>query len=299
MKNLILSICIPTYKPTLQLVRNIEVICSDLDELDTNYEIIISVNSGDEDGLFNSITNGCVKIFYNKYNLGFSRNLFVSMLNANGTYLLLLGDDDIPTTGTLQKVLYYLINKKDDTLLFIPLSDYQENTPSSYRKKLTWVYMRSGSMMGIVFVRRKINWDDFLLDHSIYPQVYLSLKYFISNGLSDINNIGFISPGSGGSLLDRFSDNMNRPLDYGGAERLVYPKKLFKDGLISYKNYLFLSVSIVHWLQSLYYVLKNEDYKVSIKFKNAYSKCISFDVKIFLFLLILIKPFKNNFKIFR
>lgn len=118
----LLSICIPTFNRKEKLKAQIaffekEGVCS-IDEV----EVIVSDNAS-LDGTFNEfLYNKSNKNFYfykQDKNIGIINNIHSAITHASGKYTWIVGDDDILTSGILEKVLKILKNHPNVGYVFI------------------------------------------------------------------------------------------------------------------------------------------------------------------------------------
>ena len=120
MKNIELSICIPTYNRASLLKECIESILQSIGNCEIKMEIIISDNDSKDD------TEKIVKEFKNKYlyikyyknsmNIGANRNIYLVAKKAIGKYIWIIGDDDIITEDAI-KIVYLKIKKNYDLVI--------------------------------------------------------------------------------------------------------------------------------------------------------------------------------------
>ena len=59
-----------------------------------------------------------IKFVLHESNIGFGSNLYKTMIEANGDYILLLGDDDFLQGSPLTELIIYLNKKKILNFLF-------------------------------------------------------------------------------------------------------------------------------------------------------------------------------------
>jgi len=116
-----LSIAIPTYNRSEQLIETLESILNQLPQINENIEIVISDNCSTDD------TEICVKQYMEKHsfikyhkndvNQGIDFNIYKCTNLASGKYVHLLSDDDILMEGSISYILN-LINKHNDISFF-------------------------------------------------------------------------------------------------------------------------------------------------------------------------------------
>ncbi|MEA2020140.1 MAG: glycosyltransferase [Patescibacteria group bacterium] len=102
MKQLKFSIAIPTYNGSEWIVETLESILSQGFQ---NYEIVISDDCSTDDTLdvIKSFDEPRIKIFQNKENLGYGKNLKTLKNRISGDVLFLMGQDDLLLKGALEK----------------------------------------------------------------------------------------------------------------------------------------------------------------------------------------------------
>lgn len=111
-KNALLCICIPIYNRLNYLDRMLSRFLEDKDLFDDTINLIVSDNCSQED------LQSCCKFYQdqglnllyhrNEENLGSNGNFLWCFENAVGKYIWLLGSDDIPKSGNLQRLVNYL-----------------------------------------------------------------------------------------------------------------------------------------------------------------------------------------------
>ncbi len=117
MKNYLLSICIPTYNRKTLLKRALDSIVSQLDD---RVELLVSDNASD-DGTKEMIEQQYPAVNYsrNDYNIGGEANFLRCCELAKGKYFILFGSDDILIEGALQKILCFLENHQECSVVFM------------------------------------------------------------------------------------------------------------------------------------------------------------------------------------
>lgn len=266
---MLLSICIPTFKNTETVIENIKFLQKEISSFGGDCEIVISENfstNSDREALLKTVSDGYVKVICNTYNVGFSRNLFTALNSASGKYILLMGDDDFLDEGLLHEIYMHINFNEEKSLFFVPL----DSTPNPEKIKkqdlLSWVFMRSGSMMGIVFHRDAIYLDDVHLDNSIYTQIHLAMLAVLRHGYSQPSFSSVIKVGPGLPLERRFSDKIGRPIDYGIIERAKIARELYSGEFISYRNYLKCRLALIEWSMWVMSTLKRVKSPLLLKF---------------------------------
>lgn len=105
MNKLKISICIPTYNGA-PWIR--ETLCSVLSQNYQNFEIIVSDDASTDNtiDIIKSFDDKRIRIFRNKENLGYGKNLQKCYEKATGDIIFLMGHDDILLKNTLLKVYH-------------------------------------------------------------------------------------------------------------------------------------------------------------------------------------------------
>jgi len=108
-RKLKLSICMPAYNGAAVIGQTIKSI---LNQSFSDYDfIIVDDNSTDKTAeVIKSFKDSRIEYYRNKKNLGYSGNLEACRKKASGDILFLMGQDDILSKGTLQKVYNIFVN---------------------------------------------------------------------------------------------------------------------------------------------------------------------------------------------
>jgi GT2 family glycosyltransferase len=116
MNSITLSICIPTYSRGVILYHNLN---HNLNLSLDDVELVISDNDSKNDTeiLIRSIKDKRIKYFKNDKNLGYDINLLKLVERANGSYILLLSDEDLLNIKEIEKLVVYLRNNQQFTLI--------------------------------------------------------------------------------------------------------------------------------------------------------------------------------------
>ena len=242
----LLSLCIPTCNNENILYENIQSLYQSLGNLSGLVETIIVDNSVSYSNKLTTISGQGLNVSYshNNQNVGFSRNLFISLSRSLGKYVMILGDDDILPPMLLYDLIEHLQAKLDSGIVFLPLSYLSSANHLSF--PLT--FMRAGTMSGIVLERSSIDLSQMKLDNTIYPQISLTINAFLAHGGSILLSRSHVELGDPGlSISDRFSDKMNRPMDFGCIERFKILKNTRRTGRINFKDYTSGSILLLEW----------------------------------------------------
>lgn len=115
-----LSICIPTFNRPEKIYNLLNLILPQIKN--SNIEIIITDNSSNEETqkkLEPVLRHNCnVSYFKNNENIGFAKNLKKAISYSNGSYIWMLGDDDIPNPESIEKILNAIEVKKNGWIFF-------------------------------------------------------------------------------------------------------------------------------------------------------------------------------------
>ena len=115
---MLLTIVIPTYKRVDYLRKTITLL---LPQLNNNVELVVLNNDPNTDLKKNAIHEyDQVRIINNKYNIGGNANILKCLEIAEGEYVWVLGDDDIPDGHSINNILE-VINKGYDYVCFSSL----------------------------------------------------------------------------------------------------------------------------------------------------------------------------------
>jgi len=110
-KNILLSICVPTYNGDIKLFYSLRNILVAANFCSSNVEVIVSDNaSTDETPNIISILKVQYPVLLKNYrksnNVGFNHNLF-SLIDdyANGEFIWIIGDDDFLDSNAVKEVI--------------------------------------------------------------------------------------------------------------------------------------------------------------------------------------------------
>lgn len=116
---MLLSILIPTYNRSRELIKNITQLIQYISILQrwNEIEIVCADNNSDDqcrENLRKFFADNKSKIvtYFHSKNIGFEKNLLFLLKNCSGKYVMLLGDDDYISFDYLKLVLEYLNTQK-------------------------------------------------------------------------------------------------------------------------------------------------------------------------------------------
>lgn len=207
MKQIVLSICIPTYNRAEYIGEAIESVLSQITpEIKDLVEICISDNASTDNT--NEIVkqfqekNICKIIYHkNEENIGADRNFLKVIEIANGEYCWYLGSDDILVDKSLHFILKEINNNKNDIYLFnreeysIDLSrkignsdwfNFKGNKEFDFSKIKISEYLKDINELGGIFsfisaiVFKKENWDS-IKNKNKFVGTFYSHTYVLSS----------------------------------------------------------------------------------------------------------------------
>ena len=146
------------------------------------------------------LRSNIVKVYSNIQNLGFARNLFLSLTMAKGKYLMLLGDDDFVDPDLLNDLMSYLSSTTKKNLVFLPLHDLYFS--EDFDVSTAFAFMRSGAMPGIVCSKEAINLSMASLDNLYFKSswLWMFLQIWCKISLFIRSNSCWQRPSSGGKI---------------------------------------------------------------------------------------------------
>src|SRR5688572_8285447 len=122
-KSVLLSITIPTWNRSLLLHELIIELIEEINSYKLSYYIeIFIINNGSDDNtekicLTEAAKNSNIKYKNNGTNIGARDNVLNCFKYNNGKYILLLGDDDRLTKGSLAIIVQFLLEHPNTDLL--------------------------------------------------------------------------------------------------------------------------------------------------------------------------------------
>lgn len=125
-KNIILSICIPTYNRLLHIKRQVQFLVSENLE---GCEVIISCNPAEKNdetsNYLKSLKYEWLRININDENIGAMNNMKKCVDLSNGKYVWLLGDDDYIKKNTISKIVS-ILNTASPSMFHMNYYNYDE-----------------------------------------------------------------------------------------------------------------------------------------------------------------------------
>ncbi len=241
----LISICIPSYNRLSELQRCLE----SVDALDaSSVEIVISEDCSPNKKLIGQMVDDFIKnsqyeVIYNSNvnNLGFDRNLAKLISLAKGEYILLITDDDMFVTNSIDKVITYL--KKDG--LSVAFTPYIDEKTKTVERKFTGSFtiahgiksvekylFNSILLSGLIFKKNKlISYDSERFRDLIYSQVYLFSTLLLNNNgcYIDVPLVHCVGDGENSFGLNESSENNEKLADRNSPlSNLEYHKSLIR-----------------------------------------------------------------------
>ena len=136
---ILLSICIPTYKRAGYLKQCLDAIVIQFDDtwVKNSVEVVVSDNASPDNTKelveayqtrFNNL-----RYFRNQENVGMDKNIMNSVLKASGQYCWTIGDDDIIQNGAIKVILDILL-KQEIALLTVNIYPFIDNQQAAEKK---------------------------------------------------------------------------------------------------------------------------------------------------------------------
>jgi glycosyltransferase involved in cell wall biosynthesis len=132
-KNILLSLCIPTYNRAAKINICLQAIFEAMDKLlENKIEIIISDNNSEDNTrqiVEKFIASGLkLKYFKNETNLGYLKNIVLLLTKySHGEYIWMIGDDDFIDKNSLKYVIDLLEYKKNVNLFVLKYRLFESN----------------------------------------------------------------------------------------------------------------------------------------------------------------------------
>ena len=264
-----LTVLIPTYNRSSRLIKSLKTYLAE--NLKNKEFLVIDNDSNDDtyDSLKNYIEENRIRYIKNYKNIGFNRNLFIGFLEARSKWVCIFPDDDYLEQGFLSELIS-VTKQNEDKGLIIPAQKHENGGFTKCFEKSTILskgadallvsYMYSGAITGLTYNREVLNYQNWKLDGSIYPQIRNAMHISISCDIFYFVPSKYPIIGVGDPISIRIDDTMERPLDFGVFERLdiLYEKDLALDKDVINN----LSIKIFMWAMSIFEELYsyNENY---------------------------------------
>lgn len=190
-KNILLSICIPTYNRAEQLKKNLCIIVEAINDIDV-VEIYISDNSSTDNtedivaGFMDKTS--VIRYHKNTHNIGPDRNFLQCFNEARGKYIWLLGDDDFLCDYSIKSIINVL-DGGDYGLVHLRYIN-KTKEPIIYRDKQKFLsdvdFMITFMSANIISAKYVANVEvtDFLLSCNL-----LQMMFYIEAAISSKENV--------------------------------------------------------------------------------------------------------------
>jgi glycosyltransferase involved in cell wall biosynthesis len=203
-KELLLSICVPTYNRDNLVFKCINSITSQIDESTVEEIAILVVNdksTDDTELVLSEINHPCVTVINRKSNMGMSANIYTMLTkDVQSKYTLILTDDDYLEAGSIQ----FLVNAikanilhgsviwsprfsydDDDNLITVACNDFREScsVPPGYisvAKYANSAFILSGLILKMENLKTGI-WRNHI-ENSYFPLLLAGENIFINGG---------------------------------------------------------------------------------------------------------------------
>lgn len=135
---MILQICVPTYNRCEKVLKTVDFLISEINQLDADIGIHVKDNNS-TDATFSELQKKFksipyIKISKNDTNVGLVGNLLLLISESQGQYTWLVGDDDILHPGILKEVI--LAINSQPNLIFINHDAYYEDGKMAFSTAL-------------------------------------------------------------------------------------------------------------------------------------------------------------------
>lgn len=189
MKKVKISICIPAFNRADKLYRLINsIFCQDYED----FEIIICEDMSpariEIRKIVSNFNDNRIKYIENKKNLGYDANLRKTMQNATGEYMMLMGNDDLLSKGSL-KLISKKIDKYNPAVIIRSYESFYKEEKNFYqihryvkkdqyiqvnKEELAWLFYRVVLVSGLVIKRSLAKaFHSNKVDGTLYYQNYL------------------------------------------------------------------------------------------------------------------------------
>jgi hypothetical protein len=197
-------------------------------------------------------------------------------MHAKAPYIIVMPDDDFVTENFFDLVIEAFENNPNLGIVHSYLDPVERHRHVTERgngldsypngiEAVSKIFMYSGAAPGLAFRKEALNYKEFLLDQSIYPQVRIATHAALNWGL------GLIRSGSeyidlGGledNVVIRATDAMSRPADFGVVERfeiLLSVKKQLPQ-VEANRFYLKQGGSLLKWAANIWQAMECLDPK--------------------------------------
>ena len=196
--NPFLTICIPSYNRPRELLRLLESIDCDPEQIEI---LVCEDHSPKRDAIaaivskFAAASSYTLRYHENEKNLGFDGNIRNLVASARGKFIIFMGDDDLFIKGALDQFIDFLYRHQEyPYVLRSYIAIHENGTVEKFRylpettvipageNSVAWLFKRSVSLSGFTILREsanKVSTSD--LDGTLLYQVYLMSETCLSN----------------------------------------------------------------------------------------------------------------------
>jgi glycosyltransferase involved in cell wall biosynthesis len=229
----VLTIAIPTYNRSRYLELCLGQIFKQIQQHESLVEIIISDNCSTDDTaeVVQSYANKGLSFRYvhNEENIGADRNFVQCFTLAGGTYVLILGDDDVLLDGALDKIITVLTSGEYGLVYVNSYGFSADHLLESPRKQRTgtvvytetkemiervnyWLTFASGNIVNKTVLDEDLNASEFVDTNLVQLNWVLSALFNArENAVIEDYLIAYKSANTGGyRLCQVFGENINR-----------------------------------------------------------------------------------------
>jgi glycosyltransferase involved in cell wall biosynthesis len=229
-----LSVIIPTYNRPDRLSKSLSCYLKNQRQ-DIEFIIMDNASPSDIGSVVSSAAHGDTRVVYhrNPQNIGFSRNLFHGFMHAKAPYIMVMPDDDYVTQGFFDLIIQAFENNPQLGVVHSYLDPAEREFVVKSKgdgleiyapgtEALAKAFMPSGGVPGIAFRQNAIDYKEWLLDGTIYPQIRITVHALLKWAVGFVHSSKeYISLGGlEDNVVIRATDAMNRPADYGVVERM-------------------------------------------------------------------------------
>lgn len=251
----VVTIAIPTYNRNEILNNNLSKL---LPQLTENCELLIIDNHSDlpicesAKEILGEYGNKNIKIIRNIANVGGNENIIRCLEHAQGHYVWMLGDDDIPCENALENI-FKEINANPQALLINMYAEAPSHQVRNNTKMYTGAsgYLRSSKFLGelifissLVFKREhclRFLYTAHLMQSTFAPQLFIALLTLGNDGLCVLSNKKAVNSGSELTPLTQQYPSVYVAVGLGGlldyswnnetykalSEHLIYVRKVW------------------------------------------------------------------------
>ena len=135
MNDILLSIYIPTYNRVDKVVKQLEFLISEMEDIKDNVEIVVNNNCSTdttEKEVLKLIEGTSIKYHRNSTNVGIEGNVYKAGGLVHGKYFWLISDDDFLYSGIIKRVLQIIKTYEDVSYIFLNYSDISAKDKVAY-----------------------------------------------------------------------------------------------------------------------------------------------------------------------